>query len=148
MQSRYQPINPRKVQSTGPVLIEKIIAALTYITFGFAGFIWLLLAIFTKNTLRPYLKYHIFQSIFISIGYFLFCQFLGLIMNILSVIPFVNQIIMQFTLYLNMPLLFSFSLIQLAIYGVLAYLIVTSFQGQFSYIPWVSDIIKANVKNS
>lgn len=142
MQNRYQ------TQSGEPQMIEKLVAAGSYITFGFIGFLWLLLAIFTKNNLRPYLKYHVFQSIFISIAYFLLCQFMGLIMNIFSVIPIVNQIVMQFTLYLNMPLILSFSLIQIAIYAIILYLVVTSFQGQYSYIPWVSEIIKANVKNS
>lgn len=131
-----------------PLMIEKVIAALSYVTFGFVGFIWLLIGIFTKNTLRPYLKYHIFQAIFISIAYFLLCQFLGLVLNILSVIPFVNQVVMQITLYLNMPLLFGFSVIQAGIYAVIFYLVVTSFRGDYSYIPWISDIIKANVKNS
>ncbi len=131
-----------------PLMIEKIIAGLSYITFGFVGFIWLLIGIFTKNSLRPYLKYHIFQSIFISIAYFLVCQFLGLILNILSIIPFINQIVMQITLYLNMPLLLGFSIIQTAIYAIIFYLVFTSFQGQYSYIPWISDIIKANVKNT
>ncbi|HNW26217.1 MAG TPA: hypothetical protein PLG15_01025 [Candidatus Gastranaerophilaceae bacterium] len=131
-----------------PLMIEKIIAGLSYITFGFVGFIWLLIGIFTKNSLRPYLKYHIFQSIFISIAYFLVCQFLGLILNILSIIPFINQIVMQITLYLNMPLFFGFSIIQVAIYAVIFYLVATSFQGKYSYIPWISEIIKANVRNS
>lgn len=131
-----------------PLLIEKIIASLSYITFGFVGFLWLLLGIFTKNNLRPYLKYHIFQSIFISIAYFLISAFLGLIMNILSIIPFVNQLVLQFTFYLNAPIIFGFSLIQALVYAIIFYLVVTSFQGQYSYLPWISEIIKANVKNS
>ena len=132
---------------SNPLMIEKIIAALSYITFGFVGFIWLLIGIFTKNNLRAYLKYHIFQSIFISIAYFLLNAFLGLIMNILSLIPLVNQIVLQFTFYLNAPLLLGFSLIQLFIYMVIFYLVITSFQGQYSYLPWISDIIKANVRD-
>lgn len=131
-----------------PLLIEKIIAALSYITFGFVGFFWLLLGIFTKNTLRPYLKYHIFQSLFISIAYFLLGQFLGLIMNILSMIPFINQLVLQLTFYFNAPLIFDFSVIQIFVYSIIIYLVATSFQGQFSYLPWISEIIKANVKNS
>lgn len=130
-----------------PLMIEKIIAALTYITFGFAGFLWLLLGIFTRNNVRPYLKYHIFQSIFLSIAYFLLSYFIGMIMSILSFIPFVNQLVLQFTYYLNAPFIFGFSIIQSIIYGVIIYLVVTSFQGQFSYLPWVSDIIKANVRD-
>ena len=131
-----------------PFFIERLIAALSYLTMGFVGFIWLLIALFTKNNLRSFIKYHIFQSIFIALAYFLLCQFIGLILNILSIIPIINQLVMQITLYLNMPLIFSFSLIQVAVYGVILFLTITSFQGKFSYIPWVSDIIKANVRNS
>lgn len=128
-----------------PLLIEKIIAALSYITFGFVGFIWLLIGIFSKNNLRSYLKYHIFQSIFISIAYFLVSALLGLIMNILSIIPLINQLVLQFTFYLNAPILFGFSLIQAVIYAIIIYLVVTSFQGKYSYLPWISEIIDANV---
>lgn len=138
MQNRYSE----------PLLIEKIIASLSYITFGFVGFFWLLLGIFTKNNLRPYLKYHIFQSIFLSIAYFLLSAFIGLIMNILSIIPLVNQLVLQFTFYLNAPIIFGFSLIQLVIYAIILYLVVTSFQGQYSYLPWISEIIKTNIKNN
>lgn len=140
MQNRYS--------QNGPLLIEKIIASLSYITFGFVGFFWLLLGIFTKNNLRPYLKYHIFQSIFLAIAYFLLSAFLSLIMNILSIIPIVNQLVLQLTFYFNAPLLFGFSLIQVVIYAVILYLVVTSFQGQYSYLPWISEIIKTNIKNS
>lgn len=128
--------------------MEKIIASLSYITFGFVGFFWMLLGIFTKNNLRPYLKYHVFQSIFLSIAYFLLSALLGLIMNILSIIPLVNQLVLQFTFYLNAPILFGFSLIQVVIYSIIFYLVITSFQGQYSYLPWISEIIKMNVRNS
>lgn len=131
-----------------PLLIERIIAALSYITMGFVGFIWLLIGIFTKNNIRPFLKYHIFQSIFISIAFFLLGAFLGLLMNILSLVPFVNQLVLQITFFLNAPLLFGFSLLQIIIDLILLYLAFTSFQGQYSYLPWISEIIKANVKNS
>lgn len=135
-------------QTSEPLLMEKIIAALSYVTFGFVGFIWLLIGIFTKSTLRSYLKYHIFQSIFISIAYFLLCTFLGLIMNILSIIPFVNQLVLQLTFYLNAPIIIDFSIIQLLVNAVIIYLVVTSFQGKYSYIPWISEIIDANIGRS
>lgn len=131
-----------------PAVIEKLIASLSYITMGFIGFLWLMLALVTKNNLKPYLKYHIFQSIFISIAYFLVSAFLGLIMNILSVIPVVNQLVLQFTFYLNAPIFFGISLIQAVVYAIIFYLVFTCCQGQFSYLPWISDIIKANVRNS
>lgn len=136
------------MQKNEPLLMERIIASLSYLTSGFVGFFWLLLGLFTKNTIRPYLKYHIFQSIFISIAFFLLNAFLGLIMNILSIIPIVNQLVLQFTFYLNAPIFFGFSLIQAVISGIVLYLVVTSLQGQYSYLPWISEIIKTNVKGS
>lgn len=135
-----------RISNEQPAMIEKIIAVLTYTTMGFAGFIWLLIGIFTKNRLRPYLQYHIFQSIFLSIAYFLVTQFVALAMNVLSFIPFVNQLVLATTFYFNMPLLFGASVIQLFVYSVLAYLVFTSVQGKYSYLPWISDIIKANVR--
>lgn len=136
-----------KFPNTQPMMIEKLIASLSYITFGFVGFLWMLIGIFTKSKLRPYLQYHIFQSIFISIAYFLLSAFLGLIMNILSVIPFVNQLVLQFTFYLNAPFLIGFSFIQMVVYAIIFYLVVTCCQGKYSYLPWISEIIKANVRN-
>lgn len=131
-----------------PLPMEKLIASLSYLTMGFVGFVWLLIGIFTKNTLRPYLKYHIFQSIFISIAYFLASAFIGFILNILSIIPVINQLVLAFTFYFNAPILFGFSVIEFACFAVVLYLVITSLQGKFSYIPWVSEIIKANVQNS
>lgn len=137
-----------RFSQTEPLLIEKIIASLSYITFGFVGFIWLLIGILTKNNLRPYLKYHVFQSIFISIAYFLASALLGFILTILSIIPFVNQIVLQLTYYFNAPIIVGFSLVQIAVYVVIAYLVATCLQGQLSYLPFISDIIETNVKNS
>lgn len=137
-----------KYAQNEPLLMEKLIACLSYLTSGFVGFIWLLIALFTKNNLRPFLKYHIFQSIFISIAFFLLNAFLGLIMNILSIIPLINQLVLQFTFYLNAPILFGFSVIQVLLYSIVLYLVVTCAQGQYSYLPWISEIIKTNVKGS
>lgn len=143
-----EKIKMQKKYSQEPLMMEKIIAVLSYLTSGFVGFFWLLIGIFTKNTLRPFLQYHIFQSIFISIAFFLLNALLGLIMNILSIIPVVNLIVLQFTFYLNAPIIFGFSIIQTLMYALIAYLAVTSFQGKFSYIPWISDIIKSNVRGT
>jgi len=145
MASRYQPVNR---PNSGPMLLERLIAAGSYISMGLIGFVWLLIGIATKNTLKPYLQYHIFQSIFISFAYFVLCILAGLLLNALSIIPFVNQLVMQITLYLNMPLIFSFSLIQIVLYALITYLVVTSVQGKYSYLPWVSNIIRANLRNS
>ena len=130
-----------------PYLIERLVSALSYLTSGFVGFLWLLLGIFTKSNVRPFMKYHIFQSIFLAIAYFLLCQILGMLAAVISYIPFVNHAITILAFLLNTPIILSLSIIQILIYTVLFYLVVTSLQGKYSYLPWISDIIKMNVRN-
>lgn len=128
-----------------PYLIERIVAALSYLTMGMVGFIWLIIGLFTNARLKPFLQYHIFQSIFISLGFAVLSILVGWVSNLLSVIPFINKVVAQINFLLNMPLIFDYSLLQTAIYAFLAYLAITSFMGRFSYIPWVSDIIDQNI---
>ena len=129
-----------------PYLIERIVASLSYMTMGMVGFIWLIIGLFTKASLKPFLKYHIFQSIFISLGFAVLSIFVGWVSNILSFIPFINKLVAQINFLLNMPLIFDYSILQTVIYVFLIYLAVTSFAGKFSYIPWISDIIDQNVE--
>lgn len=128
-----------------PYLIERLIAALSYLTMGMVGFVWLIIGLFTNARLKPFLQYHIFQSIFISLGFAVLSILVGWVSNLLSVIPFINKVVAQINFLLNMPLIFDYSLLQTAIYAFLAYLAITSFMGRFSYIPWVSDIIDQNI---
>lgn len=140
MQNRYA--------QNEPLLIEKLIAALSYLTSGIVGLLWFLIAIFTKNNLRPFLKYHIIQSFFIATGLLLLAFLINTLGNILSYIPGLNLIIMHISYLLNAPLVSHYSLIDLALGSLVIYLILTSLMGQYSYLPWVSDIIKTNVRNS
>lgn len=135
------------MQKDTPYMIEKIIAALTYITMGMAGFIWLIVGLFTKARLKPFLQYHIFQSIFISLGFTVLSIFIGWLSNLLSFIPLINRLVAQVTFLLNMPLIFDYSLLQSIIYSILIYLAITAFMGKYSYIPWVSDIIDQNINH-
>lgn len=134
-----------KMRDNAPYMIERIVAALTYLTMGMAGFVWLIIGLFTKARLKPFLQYHIFQSIFISLGFALLSIIVGLLSNVLSFIPLINKIVAQITFLLNMPLFFEYSLLQTIIYAFLIYLALTAFIGKYSYIPWVSDIIDQNI---
>ena len=127
-------------------LTERIIAVATYLTMGFVGFVWLIIVLIRRSQLTRFLQYHIFQSIFISLAYVLLCYILGLTMNILSFVPFINVLVAQIALFLNAPLIFSFSIIQTAIYLLLFYLAGGSVAGKFTRIPWISDIIAQNVR--
>ena len=135
------------MQKDTPYMIERIIAALTYLTMGMVGFIWLIIGLFTKARLKPFLQYHIFQSIFISLAFAVLSILISWLSNILSFIPIINRIVAQITFLLNMPLIFDYSLLQAVIYMLLIYLAITAFIGKFSYIPWVSDIIDQNINH-
>ena len=128
-----------------PDMVERVVASLSYLTMGMAGFIWLIVSLFTNARLKPFLQYHIFQSIFISLGFTVLSLFIGFVSNILSFIPLINKLVAQIGFLLNMPLLFGYSLIQILFYSVLIYLAGTSFLGKYSYIPWISDIIGQNI---
>lgn len=132
-------------ENNSPYMIERLVAGFSYLTMGMAGFIWLIISLFTKAALKPFLQYHIFQSIFISLAFAVLSIFIGWLSNLLSFIPFINRLVAQITFLLNMPLIFSYSLIQTVIYVLLIYLALTAFAGKYSYIPWISDIIDQNI---
>ena len=113
---------------------------------GFVGFICLIIFLIRRANLSKFMQYHIFQSIFISLAYVLICYILGFILNILSLIPFINVLAAQIALLFNAPVLFGFSIIQTAIYLLLFYLAGGAVMGKFTRIPWVSDIISYNVR--
>ena len=127
-------------------LIERIVAGLTYPTFRLVGFVWLILGLFTNAKLRPFMQYHIFQSIFISIALVLLDMLLGFVCNILAAIPFVNIIVLNIIMFLNSPVFLNYSIIQIIMIAALLYCGVTAFLGIRTYIPFVSEIIDRNVR--
>ena len=136
---QYNSINP----------IERIISAASYLTAGMAGFLWMILAAILKKSIKPFLMFHILQSIFISIAYFLFIELYKLVFIVLVKIPLLNSIFLFFNglVFNPLPILWGMSLMQIFTSLVILYLTVTSFMGQYSYIPYVSDIIKNNTGN-
>ena len=129
-----------------PYMIERIVSALSYITAGMIGFIWLILGVLTKSSLRPFMKYHIFQSIFLSMGYFLLLIILEQVSVIINFVPIVRNIFSMALFPFVIPIIYGLSIVQILIYTVIFYLAVTSFMGRYSYLPWISEIIKKNVR--
>lgn len=133
-------------KNENPYLIERIVAGLTYPTMGMVGFVWLILGLLTKARPRTFTLYHIYQSIFLSIAYVVIALLVGVIVNILSYIPIINKITAQLVFWTNAPVLFGYSIIQTIVYAIIIYLAVFAFMGRYSYFPWVSDIIKENLR--
>lgn len=131
--------------SSSPAFIERIIGALTYMN-CLVGLVWLIIAALMKKNIRPFLQYHIYQSLFLAILLFIVSAGLGIVMKVINFIPFVNKIVSLITFYLNTPLFFGYSVVGFLIYIVIIYLMIGALMGRYSYFPWVSDIIKGNVR--
>ncbi len=131
--------------SNKPYVIERLIAATTYLSMGMVGFVWLIFCAITKNNLRPFLKYHIFQSFFLIMALFLFNIFVSFIVSILGVIPFINMLVYKILFFFTAPIIVGLSISSLVILAIMVYLVFTSLQGKYSYIPWISNIIDSNV---
>ena len=128
--------------SNKPYPIERLLSATTYLTAGGVGFVWLIIAALAKKTVTKFLMYHILQSIFISILFFLVSVLGDLVFVILYKIPLINAI--PYLLNAKIPLLFDLSIIQAVTTSIILYLTITSGLGYYSYLPWVSNIIKGN----
>ena len=128
--------------SNNASLVDRLVSVATYLTAGGIGFVWLIIITLAKKRTSSFLTYHIMQSIFLSILYFIIQIFCQLIFVILYRIPLINKI----PYLINMPIqsAYGFSIIQLFTTTILIYLVVTAFLGMYSYIPWVSNIIGIN----
>lgn len=129
--------------SKKPYPIERILSATTYLTAGGVGFVWLIIAVFLRKNVTKFLMYHILQSIFLSIA-FVLISFLGeMVYVILYKIPLINVI--PYLLNMSIPIFFGLSVIQAFTTIIVLYLSLTSAMGYYSYLPWVSNIIKGNM---
>jgi len=133
-----------RVYNNGLTVGDKIISALSYLTAGMIGFIWIMISQVSKKSLKPFVKYHAYQSIFISIIYYIFSILIGIILAFLKIIPFVGGFALAIVFYLaQWPVFFGFSILHSAMLLILFYLIYSALIGKYAELPWVSD----NVKN-
>ncbi len=134
--------NYNNLHST-PVMGERLIAVLSYLTAGMVGFFWIILAHFTKKTLRPFIKFHAFQAIFISLLYYVASIFIGILLAFVKVIPFIGSFVLSIVFYIaHFPVVFGYSILHFAMFLVILYLVATAASGKFSNLPWISDTIK------
>ena len=130
-----------------PTLLEKVISALTYLSAGFVGFVWIIIMAVRRTYPSKFVMFHIMQSIFLSLGYVIINYVFWHVVNLISYIPFINRIVRQLVYIFNQPYVFGYSFMQCIIYGTLMYLVVFAFMGLYAYIPVVSDIIKSNFRD-
>ena len=127
--------------------LNRVIAGLTYLTAGGVGFVWLIVSVIRKRYPNTFLWFHIAQSFFLTLLYVVVNAAFWWLVGILSYIPFLNRLIRHIVIdWFNSPFIFGYSIMQCLIYGTILYLAVFAFMGLYAYIPWVSDIIKQNIR--
>ncbi len=122
-------------------LFDRIVSVLTYLTAGWAGMIVCVIMYFRKRYPSHFLRYNVFQSIFISLLLFVLALGLGLICQFLSIIPFINYLAAQISFIFNRPIFFDYSIIQLFITVLVIYTVIFSALGKYPRIYWISKII-------
>lgn len=128
-----------------PGMGDKIISAASYLTGGLVGFVMIILSFITKSNLRSFVKFHAYQSIFISVCAYVIKLVLEILLSVLSIIPFIGKLVLAVVFYvaqMPIPILLGMSLLQFGIALAITYLVVTTFMGKYSEIPWISDNIK------
>lgn len=128
-----------------PAFVEKLVSALSYIQ-PLIGFAFIIIAALMKKEMKPFLKFHIFQSIFIAFTLWIVITGLGFAMNLISYIPLVKNIVGMITFFLHTPIFLGFSVINTIYSLFILYLIAGVIRGAYSYVPWITDIIKANLR--
>ncbi len=128
-----------------PSLFEKLVASASYI-FPLVGFVFVIITALLKKDMKAFLKYHIFQSIFIAFTLWLVVSGLGFLMKFVSYIPGVKNVVGIITFFLNTPLFYGFSIITFLYFLFVIYLIIGVLRGSDSYVPWISDVIKTNLR--
>lgn len=134
----------RKRRSVG--IVDRLVAFLSYITAGWFGMIYCIVLFIAKKMPSSFVRYNVFQSIFISLLYFVLSFGFGLILKFLSYIPFLNYLVATITFQFNRPVLFDYSLIQVFMIGLTIYMAMISLLGRRPRVFWVSRIIDNSVR--
>lgn len=119
-------------------LFDRIVSCLTYLSAGWVGMIVLVLFYFKKRKPSIFLQYNVFQSIFISLLFFVIGMTLGLIFKMLSFIPFLDYLVAQVSFIFNVPVIFNYSIIQAFTTCLILYMAILSAMGKYPRVYWVS----------
>ena len=124
---------------------DRIFSALSYVSMGWIGFLYCIFLIFNKKRISYFLKFNVFQTLFMSILFFVLSVVFGYTFKLLSMVPFVQIIISWIQLLLFKPMIFQYSLLQAFLLGIIGYGFIYSILGKLPRIYWISKIIDYNL---
>ena len=132
--------------------LEKIISVLSYSTMGMIGIVWIIIAYLLKKNLRFFLMYNISQSNLISILLAILKIALDIVLPILSSIPVLKYISAIFNYLISIkiirlyPLGISFTILELIVFIILAYICIGVVIGRVFYIPVITNLMQKIMK--
>ena len=122
---------------------DRILSAISYLTFGWGGFIWLAITHFKGKHLSPFARYHVIQSLFVYILISVFIMAVNLLTSIIGIIPFLgNLIITAIQAFTIMPLILGFSIFDFIRLALYIYLPIMAYRGKYAQLPWISNIVR------
>ena len=134
------------MKPNGHSTTDRIVSAVSYVTMGWGGLIWLIIMAFKRANLSRFVRFNILQSIFMAFLYFILAFCVGLIFNLLSYIPFINLLTAQIVLFLNKEFIFHYSIVQIFVTGIVLYMTLYSALGKYPRIYIVSNLIDRQLK--
>ncbi len=127
-------------------LTDKIFSALSCLTYGLTGFIWIIVSHIKGQSLSTFARFHIFQSILVFIGIYVIGLILNIFLGFAQIIPFIGPLVVNLVYYVTgYPLIFGLPLNTFLIQALVIYMAVFAFMGKYSEVPGVSDHIKRMV---
>jgi len=133
--------------------IEKIIYILSYLTMGIVGLIWIIIAHINKRNLKYFLMYNISQSMIIAVILAIFKTLIDLLVPILWIIPVISYVASAINFIVSVKIIrlyfigISFSIFELAVFLLLAYIILGVINGRISKVPLLTNIMNKAMKN-
>ncbi len=133
-------------------LLEKIISALSYMTMGIVGLIWIIIAYSNKKNLKYFLMYNISQSMLIAVLLAIFKISLDIVLSILARIPVLSYIAAIFNYIISVKIIriyglgVSFTVFELLVFVLLSYIIVGIILGRIFYVPVLTSTMQKIMK--
>ncbi len=123
--------------------LERLISGLSCLTYGLAGFIWIIISHIRNQPLSSFTRFHIFQSIFVFIGIYVLGLILNIFLGFVKIMPFIGPIIVNIVYFVNgYPLIFGLPATVFIVQALAVYMAVCAFMGRYAEIPGVSEHFK------
>ena len=123
-----------------PSLWDRFVSVLSYLTAGWGGLIYFVILYFARKNASKFLRFNIYQSIFISFAVFVFAMIYRVLFEVLTHIPLIQIIVSWIDLILNKPTFGDYSLLQGIAFVYICYVVILSLLGRFPIIWKISRL--------